>query len=199
MVHAVSVWQFTCAILLLACLGSFIWGMRRFFIQPAGSTTGMQITKTCGLLFSVLHFAMIALQGNAHSGRGLLATLLYCASLVLFWWAVYANREKPLSAVFSPDLPMHFVSHGPYTWIRHPFYTSYLLTWLAGVVATGDPWLLSTVFVMVTIYWKAAILEERKFFQSALASLYVAYRSRTGLFAPSMVSLWMYFRGMPLL
>jgi protein-S-isoprenylcysteine O-methyltransferase Ste14 len=173
--------------------------MRRFFIQPAGSTTGMQITKTCGLLFSVLHFAMIVLQANAHSGRGLLATLLYCSSLVLFWWAVYANREKPLSAVFSPDLPMHFVSHGPYTWIRHPFYTSYLLTWLAGVVATGDLWLLSTVLVMVTIYWKAAILEERKFFQSALASLYVAYRSRTGLFAPSLVSLWMYFRGMPLL
>ena len=120
MVLAVSVWQFTCAILLLACLSSFVWGMRRFFIQPAGSTTGMQITKICGLLFSVLHFVMIVLQNVTHPGRALLATLVYCASLVLFWWAVYANREKPLSAVLSPDLPMHFVSHGPYTCIRQP-------------------------------------------------------------------------------
>jgi protein-S-isoprenylcysteine O-methyltransferase Ste14 len=88
---------------------------------------------------------------------------------------------------------MHFVSHGPYAWVRHPFYTSYLLTWLAGVAATGHLWLLSTVLVMVTIYWRAALLEEKKFFQTALSSLYVAYKSRTGLFAPSLVGLWMYF------
>lgn len=198
MVHAVSVWHFTCAMLLLACLSSFVWGMRRFFIQPAGSTTGMRVTKICGLLFSLLHLSMILFQDVLHPGRAFLAIALYCTSLTLFWWAVYTNREKPLSAVFSPDLPMHFVSHGPYSWIRHPFYTSYLLTWLAGVAATGHLWLISTVLVMVTIYWKAAILEERKFFQSALASLYQTYQSRTGLFAPSLVSLWMYFRGMPL-
>jgi protein-S-isoprenylcysteine O-methyltransferase Ste14 len=198
MFPAVSVWQFTSAMLLLACLSSFVWGMRRFFIQPAGSTTGMQITKIFGLLFSILHLVLILNQNAVQPGQALLATILYASSLILFWWAVYTNREKPLSAVFSPDLPMHFVSHGPYTWIRHPFYTSYLLTWLAGVVATGHPWLLTTVIVMVAIYWKAARLEERKFFQSALASLYTAYRSRTGLFAPSLVSLWMYFRGLPL-
>ena len=198
MVLAVSVWQLTCAMLLVACLSSFVWGMRRFFIQPAGSTTGMEVTKICGLIFSLLHFVLMVNQDVIHPGRALLATILYSTSLLLFWWAVYTNREKPLSAVFSPDLPMHFVSHGPYTWIRHPFYTSYLLTWLAGVAATGHLWLMSTVLVMVTIYWKAALLEERKFFQSALATLYTTYRSRTGLFAPSLVSLWMYFRGLPL-
>ena len=197
MVLAVSVWQCTCAMLLLGCLCSFVWGMRRFFIQPAGSTAGMQVTKMCGLLFSFLHLTLIVSQETIQTAQALLATVFYSLSLLLFWWAVYTNRSKPLSAVFSPDLPMHFVSHGPYTWIRHPFYTSYLLTWFAGVVATGHAWLVSTVLVMVTIYWKAAILEEKKFFQTALASLYGAYRSRTGLFAPSLVSLWMYFRGIP--
>jgi protein-S-isoprenylcysteine O-methyltransferase Ste14 len=200
MVLTVSVWQVTCAMLLLGCLSSFVWGMRRFFIQPAGSTTGMHITKICGLLFSVLHLKLMVSQTVIQPAQGLLATLLYVASLMLFWWAAYTNRAKPLSAVFSPDLPMHFVNHGPYAWIRHPFYTSYLLTWLAGVVATGHLWLLSTVLVMVTIYWRAAQLEEKKFFQTALASLYAAYRTRTGLFAPSLVGLWMYFfRGFPLI
>ena len=205
MVLAVSVWQSTCAMLLLACLSSFVWGMRRFFIRPAGSNTGMQVTKICGLLFSVLHFALIVSQGVTPPAGGfaimalyVVATMLYASSLFLFWWSVYTNRAKPLSAVFSPDLPMHFVSHGPYAWIRHPFYTSYLLTWLAGVVATGHLWLLSTVLVMVTIYWRAALLEEKKFFQTALASLYAGYKSRTGLFAPSLGVLWMYFsRGFP--
>src|SRR4030095_7451150 len=121
MVLAVSVWQCTCAMLLLACLSSFVWGMRRFFIQPAGSNTGMQVTKMCGLFFSVLHFALIVRQGGIPPAEGfvatilyVLATMLYVASLFLFWWAVHTNRRKPLSAVFSPDLPMHFVRHGPY-------------------------------------------------------------------------------------
>jgi len=199
MVPAVSVWQYACAMLLLACLSSFVWGMRRFFIRPAGSTTGMQITKICGLSFSVLHFALIVSESEIQPAQTVLATTLYVTSLILFWWAVYTNRAKPLSAVFSPDLPGHFVSHGPYAWVRHPFYTSYLLTWLAGVAATGHLWLLSTVLVMVTIYWRAALLEEKKFFQTALASLYLAYKSRTGLFAPSLVGVWMYFRGFPLI
>jgi len=181
--------------------------MRRFFIQPAGPNTGMQITKICGLLFSVLHFALIVSRGDIPPAEGFLATalyvfatMLYVTSLFLFWWSVQTNRGKPLSTVFSPDLPKHFVSHGPYAWIRHPFYTSYLLAWLAGVVATGRVWLLSTVLVMVTIYWRAALLEEKKFFQTALASLYAGYRARTGLFAPSLGVLWMYFfRGFPLI
>lgn len=196
----VSVWQCTCALLLLACLSSFVWGMRRFFVQPAGSTTGMRITRFCGLFFGVLHFALIASQGVIQPLLALLATILYVASLFLFWWSVYTNRAKPLSALFSPDLPMHFVSRGPYAWIRHPFYTSYLLTWLAGVAATGHLWLSFTVLVMITIYYKAAVLEEKKFFQTSLASLYEAYKSRTGFFAPSLVGLWMYFfRGFPLI
>lgn len=200
MVPAVSVWQYACAMLLLACLSSFVWGMRRFFIQPAGATTGMRITKICGLLFSVLHFVLIVTQGVIQPTLAAVAAILYVASLLLFWWSVYVNRAKPLSAVFSPDLPKHFVSHGPYTWIRHPFYTSYLLASLGGVAATGHLWLSFTVLVMITIYYKAAVLEERKFFQTPLASLYAAYQSRTGLFAPSLVGLWMYFfRGFPLI
>jgi len=200
MVPVVPVWQYACAMLLLACLCSFVWGMRRFFIRPAGSTPGMKVTKFCGLFFSVLHFALIVSESEMELPQALLATVLYVVSLTLFWWAIYTNRSNPLSAVFSPDLPRHFVSHGPYAWVRHPFYTSYLLTWLAGVDATGHLWLLSTVLVMVTIYWRAALLEEKKFFETALASLYAAYKSRTGFFYPSLVGLWMYFfRGFPLI
>lgn len=199
MVLAVSAWQCTCAMLLLACLSSFAWGMQRFFIQPVGSTTGMRVTKVCGLLFSILHLSLILTQPAMQIGQALLATMLYSLSLSLFWWAVRTNRARPLSAVFSPDPPVHFVCQGPYQWVRHPFYTSYLLTWLAGVIATTELWLFITVMVMATIYWKAARLEEQKFFQSTLASLYAAYRSRTGLFAPKLIGLWMYVRGTQLM
>src|SRR5215207_2517927 len=109
---AVSAWQCTCAMLLLACLCSFAWGMQRFFIQPVGSTTGMCITKICGLVFSALHLSLILSEPAMEFAQALLATFLYSASLFLFWWAVYTNRKRPLSAVFSPDLPLHFVCQG---------------------------------------------------------------------------------------
>jgi protein-S-isoprenylcysteine O-methyltransferase Ste14 len=171
--------------------------MRRFFIQPAGSTMGMQITKICGLGFSVLHLSVILTRSELSPAQAVAAAVLYLISLGLFWWAIHANREGPLSAVFSPDLPKHVVKRGPYMWVRHPLYTSYLLTWFAGVIATGRLWLVPTVAVMTMIYWKAARHEEEKFFRSALASVYAAYRSRTGLFVPSLVGLLMHLKGVP--
>jgi protein-S-isoprenylcysteine O-methyltransferase Ste14 len=188
-----SIWQLPCAFLLLACLASFAWGMKSFFVQPAGATRGMRITKFSGLVCSVLHFSLI-LTSRMDSGKAQLATALYLLSLGLFWWAIHANRARPLSAVFSPDLPIHLVKRGPYRWVRHPLYTSYLLTWCAGVVATGRPWLIATVMVMTVIYWRAARQEEAKFLRSALASVYASYRSQTGLFAPSVMALVMHVR-----
>jgi protein-S-isoprenylcysteine O-methyltransferase Ste14 len=167
--------------------------MRHFFVQPAGLTTGMQVTKWFGLIFSVLHLSLLLFHPlPAEDGR--LAAALYLASLGLFWWAIHTNRAKPLSAVFSPDPPLHLVKRGPYRWIRHPFYTSYLLTWSAGVVATGRVWLICSLVIMTIIYWRAARQEEAKFLRSALASVYAAYRSRTGLFAPSVVALLVHLK-----
>ncbi len=81
------------------------------------------------------------------------------------------------------------MEHGPYRFVRHPFYCSYLLAWAAGFVATAQTWLLPTVAVMLVIYVRAAKLEEEKFTRSPLAGTYERYRSRTGLFLPNPVKL----------
>src|SRR5262245_62043786 len=108
MVSPTFIWQLQCALLFLACLGSFAWGMTHFFVQPAGSTRGMQITKFCSLICGFLHFYLI-LTSRIGSVEAQLAVLLYLLSLGTFWWALHANRAKPLSAVFSPDTPIHLV------------------------------------------------------------------------------------------
>jgi protein-S-isoprenylcysteine O-methyltransferase Ste14 len=107
--------------------------------------------------------------------------------LMLFWWAIKTNRENRLSAAFSSDLPSQLVDRGPYRFIRHPFYTSYLLTWVAGIPASGQAWLLVTVAVMFTIYFKAARMEEEKFRRSDLSENYRRYASRTGMFFPRLI------------
>ena len=162
--------------------------MRNLFLQPAGLTRGMNAVKFCGLAFGLLHLALL-LRPSAPEPVPLqtaLAVTLYLLSLALFWWAYNATRFTPLSAVFSPDAPRHLVIAGPYRFVRHPFYVSYLLTWTAGVVATANPWLLLTLLTMAIIYIRAARLEEQKFAASDLAQSYERYRATTGMFFPQL-------------
>jgi protein-S-isoprenylcysteine O-methyltransferase Ste14 len=182
---AVMSYQITLATLLGACLVSFGWGMRSFFVQPSGYTPGMRVIAACGYTFAALHLGAILLARHVPLERFCLAGSLYAAGLALYWWAIATNRKRRLSAVFSDDLPTHLVQDGPYRLVRHPFYCSYLMVWLAGVIGSGRLWLLATVAVMLGIYLRAAYVEERKFARGALANEYEAFRSRTGLLIPN--------------
>ena len=123
------------------------------------------------------------------AGGALVAGCFYVCALALFWWAIRTNSPRPLSASFSPDTPQHLVERGPYRLIRHPLYSSYLLTWTAGVVATGRLWLLPSLAVMLVIYFRAAREEEQKFVRSPLGGSYQQYQSRTGQFLPNPLKL----------
>jgi protein-S-isoprenylcysteine O-methyltransferase Ste14 len=186
---ALSASQWLSATLLLSCLASFAWGMRKFFVQPSGTTAGMKVISGCGMVFAALHFVAIFLPSSITAERGWVATLLYLWSLGLFWWAIRTNSATRLSAAFSPDVPAHLVEDGPYRFIRHPFYCSYVLAWSAGTVATARWWLLPTVAVMVIIYWRAATIEEEKFSRSSLAAEYQRYRQHTALLVPNPMKL----------
>lgn len=158
--------------------------MRAFFVQPVGYTLGMRVITACGALFGILHLVAI-LASNIIPAQSFASSAIYLMALALYWWAISANRRLPLSAAFSPDLPKHLNESGPYRFIRHPFYCSYLLTWIGGVVASGQLWLLVTVAIMLIIYIRAANEEEEKFSKSPLASEYNSYRSRTGQLMPN--------------
>lgn len=180
-----SAWQWTAAVLLFGCLISFAWAMKRFFVQPAGMTPGMRLIKVCGTLFALLHFAAIFMTPDIPAWRGAAGSALYLGAAALFWWAIRTNSRKPLSAAFSPDLPVHLMAQGPYRIIRHPLYCSYLLCWFAGWIVTGRLWLAPPILTMLVIYLCAAAQEEKKFLGSPLADNYRQYRASTGLIFPN--------------
>jgi protein-S-isoprenylcysteine O-methyltransferase Ste14 len=177
------------AILLCSCLASFAWAMRSFFTQPAGVTAGIRLISGCGAAFGILHLFAILSNTNVSAERSLAGSLLYICSAGLFWWAIKTSLASPLSAAFSPNLPVHLVDHGPYRVMRHPLYCSYLMCWLAGWVVTDRLWLAPTVAVMTIVYWIAAHQEEQKFMRSPLGDSYRQYRSRTGLLFPNPLKL----------
>lgn len=177
------------AALMVLCLGSFVWGMRAFFVQPAGYTAGMKFITISSAICALIQLAAIVSALDVPLKWTIVATMAYLGSMALYWWTISVNRKTPLSAAFSPDLPTHLVQRGPYRVIRHPFYASYLLMWAAAVPASGDWRVLITVAFMIAVYISAARAEERKFSHSALAGAYREYRSRTGLLVPNPLKL----------
>ncbi len=167
----------------LACLGSFGWAMRYFFKRPHGPTRMMRLTSLVGTICAVSQLGVIWLAGVSIPwvwlGWG-----CYVISLIVFYWAVAVNRQRPLSWAYSTDTPLHLQVAGPYRFVRHPFYLAYLLTFVGGALATANGWLLLTVVAMGLGAIRAARMEEAKFESSPLAADYLEYRLRAGMFWP---------------
>lgn len=169
-----------------ACFASYAWGLTRFFWIPDGPAgRESRLIERATAASILLHSMALVWWFDFAMVRYVAALLLYAVSLGMFWWCVRINRTQPLSLAFSTDQPGHIVTSGPYAWVRHPFYLSYLLCWIAGVLATGQWVLLATVAFMGWIYWRAAVKEEAKFAASPLAEAYRGYAARAGRFVPT--------------
>ena len=166
------------------CITSFAWGMSRFFRIVGRLPSGARVMLIAGVISTIAHLIALCLSGGATRLTGLTSLGLYLISLALFWLAIRVNRKKPLSTAFSLDQPEHITRRGPYRFVRHPFYSSYLLAWISGAIGSAQAWLWLTVLAMVVIYYLAARMEEQKFMASSLAEEYTQYRYRTGMFIP---------------
>lgn len=166
------------------CFASFVWAMKYHFRTVERFPIGARAIQLAGGLFILAHLVALLQPGSSRGAAAVIALLLYGASFVLFWVCVRINRGQPLSVAFSNDKPRHLMTRGPYRYVRHPFYASYSLAWIAGIVASAQPWLLLSLLVMGAIYYRAAIQEEQKFASGELAAAYEDYRRRTGMFIP---------------
>lgn len=138
-----------------------------------------------GTLFGVAQLISLVLEnGLSLEVRTGVSLALYLSAQAIFWSTVRAfGSARPLIA-FAPDTPKVLVTKGPYRYVRHPFYTSYSLFWIAGATAVPNVLTLTSVLVMGAFYYWAAIGEEAAISGSELGSDYSAYRKRTGMFFP---------------
>jgi protein-S-isoprenylcysteine O-methyltransferase Ste14 len=164
------------------CYLPFMWAsFFHFKIQnrvPLGSIV-IFIATQIGL--AVFIFAVIQ-----HPQSVPIAVPLYAISLALFVWTIVTTRQKELTVAFTNDPPQQMLNAGPYQFVRHPFYLSYLIFWLANATATSTWWPWLVLAFMCGLYTVAAKKEEKKFRNSALASFYEEYRHRSGMFLPLM-------------
>ena len=96
------------------------------------------------------------------------------------------SRNAKLLAAFDEKLPHGLLKTGPYSVVRHPFYTSYLIQWIGWAIASWTLWSIIPVALMTTIYTLAAIDEEGKFARTEMADEYAEYVKSTGRFFPKL-------------
>jgi protein-S-isoprenylcysteine O-methyltransferase Ste14 len=190
MVHGFSALGLITVLAVVACYGAGVWGLYGHFVTQDRIEPGMKLTSLLSLVgmvwFLAARWRRDALMGSIGTGRDTAALCLLAVFAALFWWAVATTRRRRLTLAFSKDQPAFIHTAGPYAWIRHPFYTSYLIFWSAAAIASGSLafWLIP--LVMSAIYWRAIRIEETKFALSPMSTDYLAYKTRTGMLLPAL-------------
>jgi protein-S-isoprenylcysteine O-methyltransferase Ste14 len=119
--------------------------------------------------------------------------LLVTVGAIALMAATIATHRVPL-ALWHQDgdenAPMHIVTYGPYGWVRHPFYVSFILLLIGGALIARDALTLAALPLgLFSLDWTART-EENKLLASELGSEYGAYRERTGRFVPRLENAW---------
>lgn len=158
--------------------------LTRFFSRDHGVDWRMSMLKWLGFTSAVVHLVSLAQAGSRPTPGVMLACALYVCGGAIFGAACAATRTQRLTLAFSGDAPQLLVCTGIYRYLRHPFYTAYALTWIAGCIVAPGPFTIGTTAAMIGMYVWAAALEERKFSGSALEPAYRRYRQEVGAFVP---------------
>lgn len=111
-------------------------------------------------------------------------TLLNVVAHVAFWAAIRAHGDNRPSGAFAAAPPESLVLSGPYEFVRHPFYVSYVAALAAGAAFCGPLVMWLVPVWMAGLYGLAAVQEERLILRSSLGPAYAQYRRRVGMFVP---------------
>jgi protein-S-isoprenylcysteine O-methyltransferase Ste14 len=165
-------------------------------LPPARSAAARRL----GGLLVALQFALLAVLAALAGPRFALglaplgAWLLLAHAAALGLWAVATNRPGNFNIRPMPREGGQLVQGGPYRWVRHPMYSSLLMTAAAGWWALAadeglgwaGPWAVmlagAAVLALAAVLAAKAHLEERWMLLQHAA--YADYRRRTRRFVP---------------
>ena len=166
-------------------IGCQTWAVKYHFNVekvPPGAKLITVMVITSALLLTYLSVQKPQPMPAAWAG-----TAVMLAGLVLFWRTIKESSKANLLAVFDEDLPHGLLKTGPYRYVRHPFYTAYMLHWCGWALAAWHVWSVVPAVAMVTTYWVAARDEEQKFSRTEMSKEYRNSRANTGQFFPRLM------------
>lgn len=119
-----------------------------------------------------------------HRTNGILAAIVVALAVALYEWARHTIWGRRFGLGWGEHVPAELCDRGPYRFVRHPIYLSYMLAFGAVLIALPH-WISALIFAAnVALFTHAAITDERTLARSALAADYAVYRGRAGMFWP---------------
>jgi protein-S-isoprenylcysteine O-methyltransferase Ste14 len=165
---------------------AYIGLLPRIFFKKGGKLNGNWwltaapfVLTTASLLSAAFG---ISPSWDLHSSHGISLVLSFL-SIFLISCAIESNKV-PLSLWHQNDAPTQIVSWGAYRYIRHPFYSAFILAFASAFFAAPNPISLLSWSLGYLLLNRTAAIEERKLSASDLADQYKNYLARTGRFLP---------------
>ncbi|MBT8147404.1 MAG: hypothetical protein KJN90_11160, partial [Gammaproteobacteria bacterium] len=76
------------------------------------------------------------------------------------------------------------ITNGPFKFVRHPFYTSYIVIWATNTILFNSILLWISFIALVVFYYRSALKEERLILRSEFEEDYIEMRRNVGMFLP---------------
>jgi protein-S-isoprenylcysteine O-methyltransferase Ste14 len=161
----------------------FLYGGARTFKWGDGDELAGGIAQLAFLGGPLAAFAL-AFRTRIGLVNGLAALVLLLASLSLYEWARKTVKDRGFHIAWSGDVPDSLCADGPYRVVRHPFYLSYMLAFVALLVAIPTLPTLGVAVLGGAVFAHAAFSDERSIAASPLGDEYARYKLSTGMLVP---------------
>ena len=107
---------------------------------------------------------------------------IYALGLALLTWALRALGTNLTDTVVTRRAHT-LVTHGPYRWVRHPFYDAMALFTVATALIAAN-WFVLTAGAVVFVLLAVRVTTEEEHLLARFGEPYHSYRARTGRFVP---------------
>jgi protein-S-isoprenylcysteine O-methyltransferase Ste14 len=114
------------------------------------------------------------------------AAFLGAASIALISFTLGTHRRRLSLWHQKDDAPEEIVTYGAYRYVRHPFYSSFILTLCAVALVNATAWALVTSAIGVLMLNYTAAREEKRLQGSQFGGQYKKYIQDSGRFVPRM-------------
>lgn len=159
-------------------------GARTLHYQSGDAGPGGAVAQGAFIFAGILPTWLIGLYQPIHLVNGVIAACLLVATIALYEWARATIWGRRFGLGWGDHIPDQLCDRGPYRYVRHPLYLSYLLASVATFIALPH-WLTGAMVAAHAAIWViAARDDERRIASSPLAKPYAEYRQRAGMFVP---------------